>query len=299
MKWLLIGVMALFGVHGDVVPALLARAPRGAGARAAPEGREGMTGEAPVGAARRYVKRFDTIDRFLHFLLMVTFLGLSLTGLPLFFSTHRWAAVLANALGGFRGAGLLHRTFAAGMLACFAMHLARWLPPGRRRDWGSGPNSLVPQPRDLVQMYQNLRWFLGRGPRPRFDRYTYWEKFDYWAVFWGMAIIGGRPVLCRRPSLRSLRTVFNLVLLIHGKERGASASLIFTIHFFNSHLRPGSSRRLVIHGVVAEEELRDERPAEYARLEQSGGLATLASGPPSPRAVRRANVSAIVAVAIG
>ncbi|MEX0880341.1 MAG: cytochrome b/b6 domain-containing protein [Thermoanaerobaculia bacterium] len=266
-----------------------------------------MTGETAAGPARRYVKRFDPFDRFLHFLMMVTFLGLSLTGLPLFFSTHRWAAVLANALGGFRGAGLLHRIFATGILACFVMHLARLAYRlVARRDWGIlwGPDSLVPQPRDLVQMYQNFRWFLGLGPRPRFDRYTYWEKFDYWAVFWGMAIIGGSGLLLWFPQFftRVLPgTVFNLALLIHGEEALLAVSFIFTIHFFNSHLRPEKFPvdRVIFTGVVAEDELRAERPAEYARIQASGGLDALSADPPSPRALRRADVSAIVAVAIG
>jgi cytochrome b subunit of formate dehydrogenase len=266
-----------------------------------------MTGEATAAPARRYLRRFDPFDRFLHFLLMVTFLGLSLTGLPLFFSTHRWAAVLANALGGFRGAGLLHRVFATGMLACFAMHLGRVAYRlVARRDWGIlwGPESLVPQPRDVVQIYQNVRWFLGRGPRPRFDRYTYWEKFDYWAVFWGMAIIGGSGLVLWFPKALATvlpGTVFNLALLIHGEEALLAVSFIFTIHFFNSHLRPEKFPvdRVIFTGVVAEDELREERPAEYDRLQASGGLDALAAGAPSPRSMRRANVAAIVAVAIG
>jgi hypothetical protein len=38
---------------------------------------------------------------------------------------------------------------------------------------------MVPQPRDLADMYQHFRWFLGLGKPPQFDRYAYWEKFDY------------------------------------------------------------------------------------------------------------------------
>jgi len=30
----------------------------------------------------------------------------------------------------------------------------------------------------------------GRGPKPKFDRFTYWEKFDYFAELWGSAFIG-------------------------------------------------------------------------------------------------------------
>ncbi|MGH9367229.1 MAG: formate dehydrogenase subunit gamma [Thermoanaerobaculia bacterium] len=266
-----------------------------------------MTGDASAGTLRRYVLRFDRFDRFLHFLLMVTFLGLSLTGLPLLFSTHGWAAVLARLLGGFRGAGLLHRTFAVGMLACFGMHLARLAYRLlARRDWGIlwGPHSMVPQPRDFVQLFQNFRWFLGRGARPKFDRYTYWEKFDYWAVFWGMGIIGGSGLILWFPKFfaRVLPgTAFNLALLIHGEEALLAVCFIFTIHFFNSHLRPEKFPidRVIFTGVVPEEELRHERPAEYERIRESGRLEGLISEPPTATVLKRANISTAVAVSFG
>ena len=266
-----------------------------------------MTSAAPPEAPPRFIARFDLFDRILHSLMMTTFLGLSLTGLPLLFSTHRWAAVLARLVGGFHAAALLHRIFAAGMLACFAMHLARLAHRLLvRRDRGIlwGPHSMVPQPRDLVQIYQNVRWFLGRGPRPAFDRYTYWEKFDYWAVFWGMAIIGGSGLVLWFPRFfaRILPgTAFNLALLIHGEEALLAVCFIFTIHFFNSHLRPEKFPidRVIFTGVVAEDELREERPAEYERLQASGRLEQLVTAPPSARTIRRANVATVVAVAVG
>ncbi len=239
--------------------------------------------------------------------MMTTFLGLSLTGLPLLFSTHRWAGMLARLVGGFHAAALLHRIFAAGMLACFAMHLARLahrlLVRGDRGIlWG--PHSMLPQPRDAVQIYQNFRWFLGRGPRPVFDRYTYWEKFDYWAVFWGMAIIGGSGMVLWFPRFfaRILPgTAFNLALLIHGEEALLAVCFIFTIHFFNSHLRPEKFPvdRVIFTGVVDEAELREERPAEYQRLQGSGKLERLAAPPPSGQAIRRANAITVIAVGVG
>ena len=266
-----------------------------------------MTSAVPAGPRERYIARFDRFDRFLHFLLMVTFLGLSLTGLPLLFSTRPWAAVVARLLGGFQGAALLHRTFAAGMLACFGMHLARLAYRlVARRDWGIlwGPHSMVPQPRDVVQIYQNFRWFVRRGPRPRFDRYSYWEKFDYWAVFWGMGIIGGTGLVLWFPKFfaRFLPgTVFNLALLIHGEEALLAVCFIFTIHFFNSHLRPEKFPidKVIFTGVVPEEELRHERPAEYDRIAASGRLEELVSPSPSPATLTWARVSALFALAVG
>jgi cytochrome b subunit of formate dehydrogenase len=264
-------------------------------------------GAAPGGKARRYLLRFDPFDRFLHVLLMVTFLGLSLTGLPLLFSTHPWAAILARFEGGFRGAALIHRISAAGMLLCFGMHLARIVYRlAVRREWGLlwGPKSMVPQPRDVVQIYENFLWFLGKGPRPKFDRYAYWEKFDYWAVFWGMAIIGLSGLVLWFPGFfaRFLPgTVFNLALLIHGEEALLAVCFIFTIHFFNSHLRPEKFPvdRVIFTGTVLEEELEHERPAEYERLRANRQLDGLAAPPPTSAELRWAAIAAVGALALG
>lgn len=53
-----------------------------------------------------------------------------------------------------------------------------------------GPDSLMSNMQDLRDMKAHFKWFFGKGPRPQFDRWTYWEKFDYLAVFWGMFVIG-------------------------------------------------------------------------------------------------------------
>ena len=150
-------------------------------------------GPAPRAPSTGFVLRFHRYDRMLHGFLMASFLTLALTGMPLLFPEAPWARTLANLLGGYRVTGVLHRIAAVTLMSVFLTHLFRL---GHRlfvrKDFGLlwGPRSLVPQPVDLIQLLQHFRWFVGLGPRPRFDRYSYWEKFDYWAVFWGMAIIG-------------------------------------------------------------------------------------------------------------
>ena len=49
---------------------------------------------------------------------------------------------------------------------------------------------MVPTWQDLKDFFAHNRWFFGKGEKPQFDRWTYWEKFDYFSVFWGVAIIG-------------------------------------------------------------------------------------------------------------
>lgn len=227
---------------------------------------------------RRFVVRFDRFNRTLHVLLMASFLGLALTGMPLLFSDAPWAARLARLLGGFYVTHRLHRLFATLMIGVFLTHIGRLL--GRvigGKDysvfWGS--DSMVPQPIDLVQLYQHLRWFLGLGERPKFDRYTYWEKFDYWAVFWGMGIIGGSGLLLWFPEIFSRVLpgwVFNIALLVHGEEALLAVGFIFTIHFFNGHLRPEKfpMDMVIFTGRVEEHEWKEERQAEVERLGAEG-----------------------------
>jgi cytochrome b subunit of formate dehydrogenase len=243
-----------------------------------------------VSTSTRYVQRFGRTERILHGFLMLSFLGLALTGMPLLFAGAGWAVRLARLFGGITAAGILHRTFAVILIAVFATHVTRLL---RRvivhRDYSIfwGPTSLVPQPRDMSDILQHFSWFVGRGPRPQFDRYSYWEKFDYWAVFWGMGIIGGSGLMLWFPEAfaRVLPGwMFNIAMLVHGEEALLAVGFIFTIHFFNGHLRPEKfpMDMVIFTGRITEEELRHERPAEYARILESGELAESVVAPPTP-----------------
>ncbi|OYW04481.1 MAG: hypothetical protein B7X11_02860, partial [Acidobacteria bacterium 37-65-4] len=193
------------------------------------------------------------------------------------------------------------------LITVFAVHLYRL---GRRlivqRDFGLlwGPRSMVPQPRDLTEAVGHVKWFLGFGARPRFDRYTYWEKFDYWAVFWGMGIIGASGLLLWFPVFFATFVpgwFFNIALLVHGEEALLAVGFIFTMHFFNGHLRPEKfpMDRVIFTGRVSLEELEEERPSEYARLNASGGLAALQVSPPEPWLIRLGTVIGTIAVSIG
>lgn len=238
----------------------------------------------------RYFRRFTRAQRVLHVFMMLSFLGLALSGLPLIFADQAWAKFFARAMGGFQGAGLVHRACAVVMICVFGGHVLHmaWLALGRgewrRLLWG--PDSMVPQPRDALDLWRNFLWFVGRGPRPAFDRWTYWEKFDYWAVFWGMFIIGGSGLLLWFPVFFAHFLpgwMFNLATLVHGEEALLAVGFIFTIHFFNGHLRPEKfpMDTVVFTGRISEAEMRHERAAEFERLEREGRLAAMEAPAPT------------------
>ncbi len=252
-------------------------------------------------------RRFDALDRGLHAALIVSFLGLALTGMPLLFSESVWASRLARLLGGVYTAGIIHRMAAILLIGVFLMHLARI---GRRlvidRDMGVlwGPSSMTPQPRDIRDLFNHLKWFFGQGPRPRFDRYTYWEKFDYFAVFWGMGIIGLSGLMLWFPTAFA-RVVpgwmFNIAALIHGEEALLAVGFIFTVHFFNTHMRPEKFPMdpVIFTGRLTEEEFRAERADEYDRLLAEGRLERQAVGPAPEWVIPLARVVAVVVLTIG
>ncbi|MBS1820032.1 MAG: hypothetical protein JSU08_19020 [Acidobacteria bacterium] len=252
-------------------------------------------------------RRFDATNRVLHGFLMLSFLGLAATGLPLLFGESRWAVILATLMGGIHIAGRLHRVSATILILVFLVHLVRVLKQlVIDRDFGAlwGPSSMVPQPRDISEMIGHFKWFLGLGERPKFGRYTYWEKFDYWAVFWGMGIIGFSGLLLWFPTAfaRILPGwLFNIALLIHGEEALLAVVFIFTVHFFNTHMRPEKFPLdpVIFTGRLSEHELREERPAEYDQLAASGGLAAIEVGPAPSWVIPSARIFAAVVVSTG
>jgi cytochrome b subunit of formate dehydrogenase len=254
-----------------------------------------------------HIRRFDRPTRILHIVVMVAFLGLAASGLPLLFSDAPWARVLMALFGGSRGAGLVHRFFGATLLIAVAYHLSnifwRAFVRGERGIlWG--PTSMVPQPYDFVQFGQQVRWFVGLGPPPRFEHFTYWEKFDYWAVLWGTGLMGAAGLVLWFP-MAAARVMpgwmFNVALFIHGAEASLAIGFIFVVHFFNGHLRPGKFPMdiVIFTGSVSDQELRHERAGEYTRLVETGELSALAVPPPSRARMFRGRLIGTAGLSIG
>ncbi|MBI2344252.1 MAG: hypothetical protein HYV02_07985 [Deltaproteobacteria bacterium] len=260
-----------------------------------------------VGRPEKYYWRFDLYHRMTHALIIISFLGLASTGLPLKFSDRPWAIWLAHVFGGFEIAGFIHRTCAIMTFGYCIMHLAflvRRLVKEKDYHILWGPDSLVPQWHDAVQMWQQLQWFFGLGPQPQWGRWTYWEKFDYWAVFWGIAIIGSSGIILWFPTFFTTFLpgwVINVATIIHSDEALLAVGFIFTIHFFNGHLRPDKFPMdpVMFTGRITEEELAHEKPAQYALLKARGELEQLAARPPDRWLRNFAKIFGFTALAIG
>ena len=233
----------------------------------------------------RQYRRFRPLHIFLHILVITSFLGLSLTGLPLRFSDQPWAQALMKLYGGVASAGYIHRFcavltfiyFGSALIMCFHFLFIRKDLPGNWLQRLFGPDSLCPNLKDIRDLTGMIKWFVFKGPKPVFERWTYWEKFDFFAVFWGMFAIGGSGLLLWFPELfgRFLPGwSFNVATIIHSDEALLATGFIFTVHFFNTHGRPEKFPMdfVIFNGQISKHEFMEERGEQWQRYEQLGIL---------------------------
>ncbi len=253
--------------------------------------------------------RFTRLNRVLHIIMIVSFLSLALTGMTLKFSYTAWAVILSHLLGGFESAGYIHRFAAILMFGIFITHIVDVIRLKRKEShtWGSlifGPDSMMFNKKDLKDFIGSIKWFLGKGQRPKFGRWTYWEKFDYFAVFWGIAVIGSTGLMLWFPELFTYVVpgwFINVATIIHSDEALLAVGFIFTVHFFNTHLRPEKFPMdiVVFTGRMPLEEFKLDKPAEYEALVKSGELEKYLVEPYPPIVVRAVRVFGWTALTLG
>lgn len=242
-----------------------------------------------------FYMRFSFFHRLGHFLTIVSFFGLTLTGIPLVFKDHAWARVLYDIMGGYPTAGVIHRFCAVlTFLTAFVHFMYLSYNIGVRKDKGFlwGPDSLIPQPRDLQDVLGDIKWFLGLGPRPKYGRWIYWEKVEYLSLMWGtlvMAVTGlilWFPVQATKlvPGLLApIIDLPSLALIVHRYEGILAIIFIFIIHFIHTHLLPEKVPvdEAMFTGRISEEELMHERGTQYELLKSENRLAEFEASPPS------------------
>ena len=263
MTGLLVSVFVFFGIH------TLLWLPRSISAMRKKRRREEVVGE------KVYVRRFTKSQRITHIFVIVSFLSLAFTGMLLKFAYMDWARILVKLIGGAYFAGIIHRIAAVITFGYFTYHVISLFRMKKERNLSLnefifGKDTLMFNYQDIKDFGATVKWFVGRGPRPNYGRWTYWEKFDYMAVFWGVVVIGSTGLVLWFPVFFTNFLpgwLINVAQIIHSDEALLAVGFIFTIHFFNTHLRPESfpMDTVIFTGHVPLEEYKEDRPREVER----------------------------------
>lgn len=229
-----------------------------------------------------YVRCFTKNQRITHLFVVVSFMSLALTGMMLKFSGMPWAHFIANLFGGVGVARIIHRVAAVITFGYFIFHVIYLLRIKRQRRFTwfkllSGEYSLMFNKKDIFDFFATMKWFFGRGPHPQYGRWRYWEKFDYLAVFWGVVIIGTSGLMLWFPEFFTKFIpgwMINVATIVHSDEALLAVGFIFTIHFFNTHLRPEAfpMDTVIFTGVTPLQEYKKDRPLDYEKLRESREL---------------------------
>ncbi len=225
-------------------------------------------------AARvRSFQRLSLFQRVQHIVMLVTFLLLALTGLPLRFPDVSWMGGVYAALGGLVVARTIHRSAAVLMVADGAVHLGYlgWLLVQHRfRVLEAWP--MIPTVKDARDWWDTSLYYFGiRRTLPDYDRFNFREKFDYFAVFWGL------PVMMLSGLILWFPVFFGNMLpdmaipmsyIAHSDEAILAISAIVVWHFYNVHYNPDKFPMswVWLTGRISEEEIAREHPLEHERI---------------------------------
>jgi cytochrome b subunit of formate dehydrogenase len=217
--------------------------------------------------------RFNIYNRVVHLLVLVSFFGSTISGMPLKYPDTAWARWLTGLQGGVAAMGIIHRVSALIIALYVVLHLlyiVHYVLVRKKKPWG--PDTPVPNIRDVRDIWHNFKYFLGKGSRPLFDRFAYFEKFDYLAVFWGVPIIGLSGLVLWFPNFfaRFLPGIaINIAHIMHSDEALLAVGFIYIVHMFNTHIQfeKFPLNKVMFTGKVTDEEIRHERLREWERLQ--------------------------------
>jgi len=227
-----------------------------------------------------YLVRFNLQQRIEHFVTMVVFTLLCLTGLPQKFYTAGWAHALVDFFGGADWTRSIHRFCGVLLAVSTVVHFAAGvaLIAGRKTRL-----SMIPTRQDFSDAIGTLRYYLGVKERaPPFDRYDYRMKFEYWGLVAGNVIMVLTGFILYLPTLAARimpGQVIPAAKVAHSNE-GLMAFLVITIwHIYNAHLNPDvfPFDTTIFTGKISRERMLHEHPLELARMEGKS-LAELGHG---------------------
>ena len=231
---------------------------------------EKRAAEAPVQGS---FIRFSRWQRFEHWLLVLSFATLLLTGLPQKYDSAIFSAPIMDLLGSVSNARFLHRIAACVFVAQSVVHVGViGLSMLKRR---FRPTMLI-TPQDFRDAVNMLRYSVGLiRDMPRFDRFDYRQKFEYWGILFGAVIMIATGAVLWFPV--DVTRVLPGELVPVAKETHSGEALLAMLvvvlwHFYDVIFSPAvlPLDTGMITGKISRERFMHEHPKEYERLGLSG-----------------------------
>ena len=229
----------------------------------------------------RTYERFPLARRIEHWVMMLSFTILAITGLPQRFSSSPISIAFVSMLGGIEALRTIHHTAAIVMMLGTAWHLLMF---GYLAYVRHTRLTMLPTLQDMKDGWQALMYNIGRVETPpQMGRYTFEEKMEYWAFVWGALIMGLTGFMMWNPITTAQffpGEVIPAAKAAHGGEALLAVLAIIVWHMYGVHLK--RFNRSMFTGKMTEEEMLHEHPLELADIK-----AGIAERPQDPDQLRR------------
>jgi formate dehydrogenase gamma subunit len=245
--------------------------------------------------ATRTYQRFPLARRIEHWVMMLSFTTLAITGLPQRFPASELSIAFVYLLGGIETLRVIHRTAAIVMMLGTAWHILvfGYLSYVRRTRL-----TMLPTLQDVKDAWQALMYNIGRAKTPpQMGRYTFEEKMEYWAFVWGALIMGLTGFMMWNP-LTTIRFLPGEIIpaakAAHGGEALLAVLAIIIWHMYGVHLK--RLNRSMFTGKMTETEMLHEHPLELADIK--AGIAERELDPVALRKRQRRYLPVAAALAL-
>jgi cytochrome b subunit of formate dehydrogenase len=230
---------------------------------------ENIQQNVPTGlsAVQASYRRFSAEQRFEHIVLLVTFSGLALTGIPQRYAGEAWAQTMINLMGGIESIRIVHRILATILMAESIFHggmlTYKLFVLGRKA-------TMIPQLQDMRDVVQWIAFNLGlRREHPHLPKYNFGEKAEYLAVVWGTIVMVITGFMLWNPiATTSLLPgeVVPAAKAAHSGEAMLAVLSILTWHMYNVHVK--RFNRSMFTGRLSHEEMEEEHGEELDNILQ-------------------------------
>lgn len=223
-------------------------------------------------APAEYVLRFPLGLRAEHFLLIISFTMLALTGLSQTYYQTAIGDFILGLFGGIDAIRQVHHAFAFLLGAQSIYHVGLFIYKLVVYRQISG---IWPEISDLVHLLQVLRLNLGITKAfPFFGRYTFEEKVEYWALVWGTIVMGVSGVMQWFPvQVTKILPGWAIPVAqtLHRLEAILAVLAISIWHTYHTVLK--SRNTSIFTGYMSIEEMENEHPLELAYLKSASKAA--------------------------
>lgn len=219
---------------------------------------------------RRYL-RFTLAHRLEHWVFVLSFTALAITGLAQKYASSPIAIGIIGAIGGIENTRTIHHYAAIVMMLVTIYHIGA---VGYRLYVRRVRMTMLPTISDVQAAIQSFLYNIGLGKsRPQQGRYTFEEKLEYWAVVWGIVIMAVTGFMMWNPvaTTRFLPGEFiPAAKAAHGNEALLAVLAIVIWHFYHVLIR--HFNKSMFTGYLTEEEMLEDHPLELADIK--AGIAT-------------------------